>query len=223
MRRALTRLLAATALVALLLPALLGRPACHLGRRLWQGHQARRQDHGRHRQMPDALERMAAALRTGSSLAQALAAAGRTTPPPLGPELSWLADRAGRGRPLPEVLEKWTDARGDTTTRLAATALVLATRVGASPARAIDGVAATLRERASLEAERRAQATQARASAAVLSIAPLGFGALLVLTNDAVARFLFTTPLGWACLLAGLGLDAVGAAWMNRLTRADRR
>ena len=55
-------------------------------------------------------------------------------------------------------------------TRLAATALALASGVGAASARALDGVAATLRERLEL-AENATLATQARASAVVLSAA----------------------------------------------------
>lgn len=204
----------------LLLVLLLAYPAGQGCKALWQRRLRHRTAIARCRQVPDALERMAAALRTGSSLPQALKETADTSDAPLGPELSELARRSDTGTPLPQVLTRWADHRNDRTTRLAAAALVLASRAGASPARAIDGVAATVRERLNLAAERRAQATQARTSAIVLSAAPLAFTGLLVATNSAAAQFLFGTPMGWACLLAGLGLDAAGAAWMARLTSA---
>jgi tight adherence protein B len=185
----------------------------------WRRHALVLEDRRRRALLPEALERMAAALRAGSSLPQALRSAGTTTATPLGPELAALAREADRGRPVIEILDRWVAAHDDRNTRLAATALALAAGVGAAPARAIDGVAATLRERQELAAERRALATQARTSAVVLSAAPVGFGLLLGLTDGAAARFLLGTPAGWTCLVVGLSLDAIGAVWMTRLVR----
>ncbi|HYZ98327.1 MAG TPA: hypothetical protein VE575_06220, partial [Acidimicrobiales bacterium] len=61
--------------------------------------------------------------------------------------------------------------------------------------------------------------SQARTSAVVLSLAPLAFAVLLAMTDAAAARFLLRTTAGWVCLAAGLGLNALGAWWMARLTR----
>jgi tight adherence protein B len=175
----------------------------------------------RDQQMPGALERLATALRSGASLPQALREVGEALDPPLGPEVAALAQAAERGRPLRDVLDEWSTTHDDSGTRLATTALVLATVVGSAPARAIDGVAATLRERLDLAAERRALAVQARTSALVLSVAPVGFAALLVVGDTAAAGFLLGTPAGWACLALGVGLDVAGAWWMTRLSRSD--
>jgi tight adherence protein B len=175
--------------------------------------------HARDVQLPQALDRLATALRSGSSLALALDEVSDALDPPLGPEIAALAAAARRGRPLPQVLDEWSAVRGDPGTRLAATALVLATVVGSAPARAVDGVAATLRERLDLAGERRALAVQARTSALVLSVAPVGFATLLVLADTAAAGFLLGSPAGWACLTAGVTLDVIGAWWMARLSR----
>lgn len=172
-------------------------------------------------QLPPALERLAAALRSGSSLPVALDEAGRATPHPLGPELQALALGAGRGQSMAAVLDGWTLRHDDAGTRLAAAALVLATVVGVTPARAVDGVAATLRERLELGAERRALASQARTSAVVLSAAPVVFAVLLGMGDGAAGRFLLHSPAGLACIGGGLGLDALGAWWMARLTRGE--
>lgn len=177
--------------------------------------------HRRDHQMPAALDRLATALRSGASLTQALDEVGAALDAPLGPEVAMLARAAERGRPLREVLDEWSAAHDDPGTRLAATALVLSTVVGSAPARAIDGVAATVRERLDLAAERRALAVQARTSALVLSVAPVGFAALLVLGDTAAAGFLLGTPAGWACLVGGVVLDAAGAWWMTHLSRGD--
>jgi tight adherence protein B len=176
----------------------------------------------RRSQLPQALEELAVALRSGSSLPVALGEAGRATSDPLGPELEALALGAGRGQPLAVVLDGWTRRHDDPGTRLAATALNLANAVGVASARAVHGVAATLRERLELSAERRALGAQARTSAVVLSAAPLLFAGLLGVSDSAAGRFLLQSRAGWVCLAAGIGLDAVGAWWMARLTRGEQ-
>ena len=159
----------------------------------------------RDQQLPAALDQLATALRSGASLTQALGETGTALEAPLGPEVLAVARAAERGRPLRDVLDDWSASHPDTGTRLASTALVLATLVGATPARAVDGVAATLRERLDLAAERRTLAVQARTSALVLSVAPVGFAVVLVVADTAAAGFLLGTPAGWACLTVGVG------------------
>ena len=190
-------------------------PAADAARRRSASH------HAREVQLPQALDRLGTALRSGSSLALALDEVGEALDPPLGPEIAGIAAAARRGQPLPQVLDEWSAVRGDPGTRLAATALVLATVVGSAPGRAVDGVATTLRERLDLAGERRALAVQARTSALVLSVAPVAFAALLVLADTAAAGFLLGSPAGWACLAAGVTLDATGAWWMARLSRGS--
>jgi tight adherence protein B len=193
--------------------------AAGLGQGAWHRRTAALNDRRRRAQLPEALERMAAALRTGSSLPQSLAEAARGTAEPLGPELEGLAGQATRGQPVLAVLDGWTTQHPDRGTRLAAVALALATGVGGAPARALDGVATTLRERLELAGERHALATQARASAVVLSAAPPVFAALLTLSDPEASRFLLQTPTGWLCITVGVGLDLLGGVWMARLTR----
>ena len=131
-------------------------------------------------QLPHTLDALAASLRSGASLPAALGEAGDALDAPLGPELAGLARAAARGRPVAEVLDEWSLRHGDPATRLAATAMLLATMVGSAPGRAVDGVASTVRERLDLAAERRALGAQARASALVLSAAPVVFTVVLV-------------------------------------------
>jgi tight adherence protein B len=172
-------------------------------------------------QLPEALDRLATSMRSGSSLPLALDEAGGALGAPLGPELVAVARATRRGRSVRRALDEWSAAHDDPGTRLAATALVLADVVGSTPARAVDGVAATLRERLDLAAERRALAVQARTSSLLLSVAPVGFAAVLLVADTAAARFLLGSPAGAACLAVGLGLDGLGAWWMARLCRSD--
>ena len=76
-----------------------------------------------------------------------------------------------------------------------------------------------LRDRAALAREVRALSSQARASAALMVIAPVLFLLLASVADARLPRVLFATPAGVACLVAGAALDASGAWWMTVLTR----
>ena len=52
--------------------------------------------------------------------------------------------------------------------------------------------------------------------------APVAFAALGLLSDPEVARFLLETPAGLACLVLGLGLDALAGWWMVAISRSAR-
>lgn len=182
---------------------------------------AGRADRQRAGQLPDALEAVAAGLRGGLALPAAVAGAAAVGPP-LGPELAVVATEVDGGRPLTEALARWQAGSSDAHTALAGAALSVAAQVGGPGARAVDGAAASLRDRLSNEAETSALATQGRASAAVLTLAPIAFAFVLASLDPGAGRFLLGTPVGWLCITLGLGLDALGAWWMGRLVRRAR-
>jgi Flp pilus assembly protein TadB len=95
-------------------------------------------------------------------------------------------------------------------------ALCVGHQSGGLRARMVDDVATTLRPFHDARHEGAALATQAQASAAVMVVAPLVFGALLAATDAAARRFLFHAPLGALCVGVGLCLDLLAAAGMAR-------
>jgi tight adherence protein B len=168
--------------------------------------------------LPGALEAVARSLRSGAALRGAVTEAGVATPAPLGADLTRVA-RTAELSGIVAALETWGHDRPLPGVRLAVAALCLGAETGGAQARAIDGVAVTLRQRLAAAAEARALASQARASAAVIALAPIAFCALASATDPRVADFLFRSPAGAAVLAVGLLLDGAGAAWMGRLTR----
>jgi tight adherence protein B len=182
------------------------------------GGRTRRRD----AQLPEALERTASALRAGVSLGGALEAAAAASPPPLGDELAAMLASVDGGRPLAAALDEWAERATTPPVRLAATALALGAEAGGAVARAVDGVAATLRDRRTVAAEASALATQARASAALIAAAPLAFAALVSAADPGAAAMLFTTSVGLLCLTGGLALNTAGVLWMARIVRTTR-
>ena len=181
----------------------------------------RRLQRRRDAQLPDTLERLASALRAGSSATTAFVALAEDAPEPLRAELRVVAAEIQHGAGMGAAVEAWGARPGTSpTVRLTAAALSLGVAAGGEVARSMDRVAATLRERRELQAEVHALATQARASAGVLGLAPLAFTALVSTIEPGMVRFLLTTPVGLVCLTGGLGLEAAGMVWMARIVAA---
>ncbi len=171
-------------------------------------------------QLPGFLESIARGLRTGLQLGPATVEAAVATPPPLHDEVTLLADELGRGLRSADVFERWSHRCPYHGVGLAAAAMAFAASAGGARARAIDGVAATLRDRNALDLEVRSLTSQARVSAMMIAALPVGFMVLSAGVGDNPARFLFNTRLGMVILLAGLGLDVIGALWMRRIVQA---
>src|SRR5207249_10999430 len=131
-------------------------------------------------------------------------------------ELRLVAAEAAGGASLVAALEAFAVRRPLPGVALAVSALCLGAEAGGAQARAVDGVAATLRERLAVAGEVRALSAQTRASMVVIAASPLAFCAFATATDPRTSAFLFRTPVGVACLVAGLALDAVGALWMRR-------
>ena len=72
-----------------------------------------------------------------------------------------------------------------------------------------------------MAAELRALSSQARISALVIGLAPVGFGAFAATTDPRTSQFLFHTAPGLALLVTGLVLDVLGWLWMQRLARVE--
>ncbi|MEO6987178.1 MAG: type II secretion system F family protein [Aquihabitans sp.] len=166
-----------------------------------------------------AVEVLTSSLMSGASLHQAFEAAARR-PGPVGNDLVLVTRAVHQGNGLQPALDRWAQLAPGRGPVLLADALAITTGSGGSHAGAIAGVGATLREREAHAREVRALGTQARLSAAVLVVTPLGFAAVAALLDGRVASLILTTPLGWACLVGGLILDGFGAWWMHRLTGA---
>ena len=170
--------------------------------------------------LPSLLDDIARAVRSGSSLPHACAEAAAVGSDAVRAELAAVVARAGRGLPLATALGHWSRDHVSPDVRLAGAALSLAASAGGAQARAVDGVAATIRERRTMAAEVRAQSAQARLSAIVIGLLPVAFLLWALATDGRTAAFLVADPIGWLCLVAGILLEALGALWMRRILRA---
>ena len=170
--------------------------------------------------VPATLDRVASELRTGGTVSTAvngIAHEGGV----LAIDFARIEARVRLGAPLPDALEAWSTERSTAGAASVAGALAVAHEVGGRAADALESLGESLRDRLAVAAEAHALAAQARYSALVIGLGPLGYLAFSLLLDRRAVVALTTTSIGRACALAGLLLELVGAWWMRRILAAS--
>jgi tight adherence protein B len=177
----------------------------------------RRADTARDEQLADVVGALAAAIRSGLSIPQALAYAADESPSPVDRSLRALVDRVDVGEPLGVAVDRWARGIGSDDARLLAGVLRLHRRSGGDLPAVLDQVGATLRDRRAAAREVRALTAQARLSGAILGFLPIGFFAFLWLTSRNDIEGAFRTPAGLTAVTVGLTLEALAFVWIRHL------
>ena len=223
-RRQLSRRMVATIVVGVLVLALAGPFAALLAvpcsaAIAWFGRlrQRAKREVMRGEQLIDTVAGLAAALRAGLSLEQALRFAAQEAEPPIDLSLVALITDVDLGDPLDRALERWARAEGTADARLLAGVLRMDRRSGGDLPRILDQVASTLRERREAEGEVRALTAQARLSGLILGLLPIGFFLFLLLTSTKDVIAALHTPVGVGAILLGAVLEIVAFVWIRHL------
>lgn len=178
---------------------------------------------GSRQQLPAVASALGRAVDAGSSLADAIGQVGEGVGPPLGPELLMVRSAVLRGVPIGEALGDWASHSVVDDVELLVVAAVAGVQHGGDLAGALEAVAVTSADRLDAAAEARALTAQAVSSAAVLVALPLVGSVVFCAIDQAVARTLFATPLGWTLLVLGISMDLAGAAIMRLQVRRALR
>jgi len=208
---------AGSLLLAALLAACSLAPARLVDRvgRLGSFRRRRREELGAIDALPAVTRRLAAEVGAGRTLIRALRAAALDAPPPLAGALAETGARLAAGAPAWTVLAHAVP--GDGGCRLLAASLELQSRAGGDLPRLLRSLASALEDRAQVEAELRALTAQARFSAIVVPLLPLGALGLLALAEPRGVTLLLTTPIGWLVVGVAALLDISGAVAIRRL------
>ncbi|HUZ84428.1 MAG TPA: type II secretion system F family protein, partial [Gaiellales bacterium] len=168
-------------------------------------------------QLPVAAETLAAHVRAGRSIAQAIAGAAADLPWPISEAAAEAAAEVSLGAAPADALGRLGD--GDDVALLVA-AVRLQSRAGGDLASVLEGLAEVVHMRVADRRAAEVATAQARYTGRMVSAMP-GFGlAALWLVDRPGLHMLFSTPLGWASLGLSALLAAAGDVLIRRIARA---
>ncbi len=184
----------------------------------WKGRRALRQ----HRrllqdQVLELLEALVQPLRAGLSLAGALESAAEEVPEPLAAEVRGAVSDIRLGMPLDTVLEELSVKCGGRDLPLVSAALLQQRAAGGNLPHLLETLQRVMRDRSTLAREVRVLTAQGRLSGYLVASLPAAFLAFEAIFSRTAVQALFTRPLGWAILVAGLGLELMGLLVIRRI------
>lgn len=165
---------------------------------------------------------LARELRAGATVHTAVRAVA-ADPTVAGAGLVELARRVDDGAPALPELERWAADLEHPDADLVRAVLALGLTTGGALAATLERAADRIADRVDLQREIRALSGQARASALLLTVAPVGFLALLAMVDRGVLSAATTEPVAIVAILVGMVLNVGGWVWMRRLAERVAR
>jgi len=185
-------------------------------RRRTRRHERRMQEH-----LAEAVALIATAMRSGRSLLQAIELSAEELDPSLGTTLRRLVDRTELGDPMDGAIDAWATEVGGPDARLVAGVLKLHRRTGGSLSTTLEDLAETLRSRRSAAREIESLTAQARLSATILGLLPIGFFLFLSVVAREDLEAAYETPAGVAAIGLGFALQGAAYLWIRGLLRVE--
>ncbi|HEV8326314.1 MAG TPA: type II secretion system F family protein [Nitrospiraceae bacterium] len=169
------------------------------------------------RQLPEALELVSRALRSGHAFSVGLKLVGDEAADPIGIEFRRAFDEISMGVGLPQALQNMTDRLECVDLRFFVTSVLVQRETGGNLAEIIDSLAGMIRKRFELHLKVRALSAEGRFSAIILFALPIVVGGILYKMNPDYMSTLFTDPMGQKMLMVGSFLMVTGAIIMKRM------
>lgn len=168
-------------------------------------------------QLPDSLQAVASAMRTGHSFAGALATLVEEAPEPTATEFGRVIADERLGVPLEDAFERTVRRMDSRDLEQVALVALLQRETGGNGAEALDRVVENLRGREEIRRLVRTLTAQGRLSRLVLTALPVATLLALIFLGGGYARPLFETTAGNVLLVVGVVLSVTGSLVIKRM------
>lgn len=170
-------------------------------------------------QLPEAADFLGRALRAGHSFANVMQMVGEELPDPIASEFKFAYEEINYGVPMNEALHNLALRVPLTDLRYLVIAVLIQRESGGNLAEVLGNISRLIRSRLKLLAQVRVMSAEGRMSAWVLGVLPLGVMLLMVISNPAYVRLLWTDPIGIKLMWYAFGVAVFGVLWMRKLIR----
>jgi tight adherence protein B len=155
--------------------------------------------------LPEALEYLSRALVAGHSLPMSIELMADEVKPPLSTELRKTVDEYNLGLPMSEALGSLIRRVPSVDMQFFVSAVLTQSRTGGTLHEVLEGLAETIRERATLKGQVRAMTANGRITAVVLSLMPVFVAAVMLYINPSYLGLLLQHPLGKTLIMMAAG------------------
>ncbi len=172
-------------------------------------------------QIPEAMDMLASALRSGFSFLRGLQLIASQMHPPVSKEFDRVVEEVQFGVSVVEALDSLVRRTKDYDVELVVAAVQTQLEIGGNLAEILDNIGDMIRERVKLAGEITAATVEGRMSAGILLALPFGVAFMMSIVNPGYMEPMFTTRLGTILLLIGGGLMGTGALVIKKLITID--
>lgn len=169
-------------------------------------------------QLPDSLELMARGLRVGHPLNTSIGAVAREMPDPIGSEFGIIFDQVTYGDDLPSAFQDFAERMDIEDVHYLSVSIAIQHGTGGDLARVVDILAKTIRGRLSMRRRIKAASSEGRLSALILSALPFFLYFCVSISSPTYYSSVHGDPLFLPLLLIALGLIALNAMILHKLT-----
>jgi len=169
------------------------------------------------RQLPEATQMLASALRAGFAFQHGIDMVSRQMEPPLADEFTRVMVDLNIGMGVDEAMQNLLSRADSEDMNLVVTAVLVQRASGGNLAEIMDTVSESMRERERLTGEVKTMTAQQRFSGTVLTFWPIGLLGLFAVMNWDQTSLLFTTTVGQVLLLIGGSLQLLGYFTIRRI------
>lgn len=170
-------------------------------------------------QLPDALDLMVRALRSGHAFASGLKMLGDDMAEPIAQEFRIVHDEINFGVSLNQALLNLSERLPITDLRYFVVSVLIQRESGGNLTEVLTNLSKLIRERLKLRARIRVLSSEGRLSAWILGLMPFGLAAIMNIFNPAFMSPLWTDPIGTAIIKYMLTLMAFGILIMRKIVK----
>jgi tight adherence protein B len=169
-------------------------------------------------QLPDALDLMCRALRSGISLEFGFKSVGEELKDPIGTEFGQLAHEVGLGLPIRTALEHLGERVTCRDLPFLATAVLIQRETGGNLAEVLENLAHVVRERLQFHLKVRSVMAQMKLTSNLLAVLPFVFAGMITVASPGYLDPMFEHPLGRHAMHAALAMIALGWVLCRRMS-----
>lgn len=172
-------------------------------------------------QLPQTLDTMATAMRSGFSFLQAMQVIAKEVHDPIGPEFGRAIREINLGIPMEEAFRNLLNRLPNKDLEMVITAILIQRSTGGNLAQILETIKETITERIRMKEELRSLTAQGKMSAWVISLLPIILGFLLNVMNPTYFKPMLSHPLGWVLIACGACSGMIGWLVIQKIIRIE--